>query len=514
MKTMLLRALRSYFKALNIKFPQEELELQLLSNPHTPSLYAISETLDFLGIEHVAAKIEKGQVGALPENFIAFIDGEDGSPYFSHVRKKGDGFYLNVEKRNIAQMDFLEIWNGVVLLAERNAKEGFSKGQWTHLMGMPLVLLIGLLLWENPMAIAFSILGLMGLYISAEIFVTSINRASVLGKKVCGGNDVSGCEKVINSEKYNLGGFTPNDVLFAFFAATLGTLLFTKSLGLAHVVVYLLSIVGLFATIAAQAFVLKAWCRLCLLASGVIFIQAMLVFFTTAYGTVVIGLPSKADLEGMGILGLLFGMALIFVQNYRKVQKRNVGLSTSEIELLKFKRLPQIIGYVLKDAQKLRLSREADQLQFGNANALHSVTLVLSLSCKYCKDAFFKLLYLYKKRGNDLAFRIVLNHYDPSIKKQNTVAAFLIETFDRKDPDLFLEKMQMWFKAQNNLRSETDGRTYARGMEILGLHRAWCERNKIYQTPTLIIDESIIPYYYDADFLEDFLDVLSEETTQ
>jgi len=511
MDVMLLKALKSYFKAENIKISPEELELQLFSNPHTPSLYAISETLDFLGIENIAAKIKMEQLNEMPDHFIAYINGDDGSPYFSHVRKNSKGIYLNVEKRRISRKKLEEIWDGVILLAEQKEKKDPSQTQLLNLSGVASFLLLSLFFWKNPIFLAFSIVGLAGLYVSREIFATTNNRATDFGKKVCGSRDGEGCDKVLRSEGYNLGIFTPNDLLFSFLLSTMLLLLLNIGFTLAHLIAYSLAILVLFITFSIQAFIIKTWCRLCLMSSGVILIQALLIFISFGNDQFIHDFSPQSFLVQLGALGLLFGTCLIIIRNYRDVLKKNYRLTTSEIELLKFKRLPKIVRYTLKDAEQLPYPHGAEQLEFGNLTAPYKVTLILSLSCSFCKKAFLKFYNLYQKKGDVLGFRLILNHYDTMDSKYNDVIYPLINSFNANSPESFLKGMQSWFLNKDFDEFREKGESIPKEIELLVEQRKWCEMNKIYQTPTIVVNASIVPYYYDAGFLEDFVDVLNEE---
>ncbi|MGB5820910.1 MAG: hypothetical protein WBG90_15600, partial [Saonia sp.] len=114
MDKVLFNALISYFNAEKIKVSREELELQLFSHPHTPSLYAVSETLNFLKIENIAAQVAPSQLDQLPEHFLAFMDYEGRLPYFTHVRQNGSQVYFNGEKEMLTKEEFTQKWGGVL----------------------------------------------------------------------------------------------------------------------------------------------------------------------------------------------------------------------------------------------------------------------------------------------------------------------------------------------------------------------------------------------------------------
>ncbi|UII21564.1 DsbA family protein [Fulvivirga ligni] len=178
------------------------------------------------------------------------------------------------------------------------------------------------------------------------------------------------------------------------------------------------------------------------------------------------------------------------------------------MDLLKFKRLPKIIRFVLKDAESLNIADGAEQFEFGKVKSPMTITLILSLSCSFCAKAFLKFYSLYQKRGTDIRFRLVFNQYDPTNNIYAGVIGVLFNSFQSDYPNTFLDGLQDWYLNKKMMDNKPDTQKV---VEILLNQREWCKMNNIHQTPTLVINASIVPHYYDADFLEDFVDVFTEE---
>ena len=512
MNKMLLNSLNSYFKAEKIQVSPQELELQLFSNPHTSSLYAISETLDFLQIDNVAAKVDVEQLTELPTHFIAFIQEEDETPYFAHIKQNGDSIYLSAEKRKMEKERFKKIWNGVILVAEKNKGLRSKTSLTNRWIGILLLFTCFVLFWNNVPLLAFAAIGLFGLYTSQEIFIASNDRDSYLSDKVCGKKDGEGCDQVIKNKKYNIRDFTPNDLLFAFFFSNLLWIALYRDFTLALAVVYGLSFFGILASVVAQAFFLKAWCRLCLLGSGLILIQTLLLSFGV-YSKIGIPVSIPEELTSLLLYTLLFGISLLGIYNSRKNLGDNYRLTASEIELMKFKRSPKIVRYILKDAEIVQKPYAQSGLFFGNMESSHTITLILSLSCSFCDKAFRQFYATLQKKSESLRFQLVLNHYDVAPSKFNDVAASILQSYYEHDPITSLDELERWFDLKNpsGFLKAVSSKHLASGYEILTKQRDWCKENGIFQTPVISINESMIPYYYDASFLDDFIDVLHEE---
>ncbi len=512
MDKMLLHSLMSYFNALKIPISQEELELQLYSNPYGSSLFAISNTLDFLRIENVAAKVDKERMEDLPNHFLAYVEEGENSSYFSHIEQKKETVWLGAEQRELSTTEFKKIWNGVVLVAENNQSQvsgGRDRLNW--LWGLAVALTVWAL-WPNVVELAFSMIGLLGLYVSTQIFQMSNDRESVLGEKICGQKMGEGCDKVLKSEDYNLLGFSPNDLLFAFLASQIFFVIIHQGFSPLQPFIYALALLALIGSVIAQAFILKSWCRLCLLSAGLILVQSGSVFFQfISNQTLYPELSTKLILDLVGNAIFFFLIALL-VNHFRTLKKQNFKSNTNEIELLKFKRSPFIVKPVLEQSERLKFPEGGNKLKFGNLGSRYTITLVLSTTCSFCKNAFLKLYEHYQRNKNSIGYQLVFNHYDTSQSPNNDVAVKLIAQLRQNGEGQFLEKTAKWFREQNRnrfLKSEPI-QIGESEYEILRDQRKWCEQNEIFQTPMIIINGIIVPYYYEPDFLDDVLNVIME----
>lgn len=512
MDKMLLLSMISYFDALKIPISKEELELQLYSNPYGSSLFAISNTLDFLRIENVAAKVDKDRMADLPNHFLAYVEEGENSSYFSHVIQKKEKVLLGAEQRELSTSEFKKIWNGVVLVAENNQSQAVGKQTWIKWSWGLSVALAVWGLWPDLIQMTFAIIGLVGLYVSTQIFQMSNDRESALGEKICGQKIGEGCDRVLKSEDYNLLGFSPNDLLFAFLVSQMLLVLVYSGFSPLQPYIYSLAMLVLVGSIFAQAFILKSWCRLCLLSAGLILMQGAVVFIGFASnGSLYNELNTKLILDLAGYSILFFLIALL-INHFREIKKQNFKSNTNEIELLKFKRSPFIIKPVLEQSETLKFPDGGGKLSFGNIGSAYHITLVLSTTCSFCKNAFLKLYEHYKRNKNSIGYHLVFNHYDTTKTLNNDVATKLITYFQQNGEEQFLEKNAKWFTNQNRGKflksepiqiSETAYRT-------LKEQREWCEQNEIFQTPMLIINGIIVPYYYEPDFLDDVLNVVME----
>jgi len=515
MDKVLFNALITYFKAEKIKVSFSELKLQLFSHPHTPSLYAVSETLNFLKIENIAAQVEHSQLNQLPEHFIAFIDDEKRGQYFSHIEQKNENqVYLHGDKKLINKESFNKIWTGIVLLAEQEYNSITSESLWVNWIVISLIVLTTIILWSNISSLIFSIIGIFGLYVSNEIFETTNDQSSYLGQKICRQEEESGCNKILKTSDYNQTLFSLNNLFFSFLLSTIILTFLSIGLSSVHFFIYLIAMLTVVSTIIIQGFVLKTWCRLCLLSSSIVLSQTLVIVFSSPLMELLLLSDSIfIFLKYLFIYGLLFIVALLGIYNYRKIKTQNYKLSASEIDLLRFKRSPKTIKRALVDLRSIKHIEGADQLIFGNPEANQIIRLVLSTSCSFCKKAFEKLYDHCLSNSSEYKFQLILNHYGASSSKRNYVAAAMINFYRNNKPDEFLKMMNRWFQHRDVDKFLIENTVNVEGedSQILLNQRNWCKKNNLFQTPILIINNKIIPDYYDASFLEDILEVMKEK---
>ena len=73
MSNQIVTLLSNYLKRELYSLNQNDLKIQLLSNPDYPSVKSITDTLNYFDIENIAANIPKDAFVQLPNLFLAII---------------------------------------------------------------------------------------------------------------------------------------------------------------------------------------------------------------------------------------------------------------------------------------------------------------------------------------------------------------------------------------------------------------------------------------------------------
>ena len=115
-----------YLKAIGAKVTEETVEETLKNHPDYPSLLAASDALNEWKIENVAAKINTEQLGELPTPFLAYLAVEGGIFAVVNAVKDDTVTWTHTKEgfKRERTAEFLNKWNGVVLMAETNTDSG------------------------------------------------------------------------------------------------------------------------------------------------------------------------------------------------------------------------------------------------------------------------------------------------------------------------------------------------------------------------------------------------------
>ena len=182
----------------------DEFLFQFQSHPNYPSALAISDTLNFLGIENSAYELDKEYWSEIPNEFITLYNNK-----FALVKRE-----LNVNNYSIfsdksslvKEKELLKNSSDLVILLNIESKENNQKqNPW-----MPFLILtvfaftITFFNFSWPI-LFYNFLSIIGIYISYEIFKEKFGAQSPILNTICGKvKSESKCNKVISSDKTNI----------------------------------------------------------------------------------------------------------------------------------------------------------------------------------------------------------------------------------------------------------------------------------------------------------------------
>lgn len=496
-----------FLKTNNYKKESYDFKDLFLSHPNYPSLYAITDTLNLLGIENIAAQVPKEQLLQLPNSFLAYYANEivlvDQSNGFITIQKEKE------QKKKISTDDFLNDWNGIVIAIEpsevvNKQNTSFFNNKY-FLIG---VILISILLFQfqnfNILFVLNFGLILLGLFVSILIIDEKLNTSDGVVSKMCSFSEKTSCDSVIKSDDAKLTKWLDfSDLPILFFATSVVSILISQnSIGTINLLAVLsLPVIGY--SIWLQKVKLEKWCVLCLGISSLLVFQSVLFFiysedFNFNYFSLIQGIVLVFPIWFF-IKPVLFGKI--------KVEQENLGL-------IKFKRNFSIFNSLQKeiiDEYKLQMF---PKIELGNPSAKVNLTLILSPSCGHCHTAFKEGLYLianYSQKvnvsvffnlnpdnGDNPYFSIAENllqiNKDYPNKIEEAISDWHIRKMDVDQWKLKWEQKDIEYTTEENLRAQYE----------------WCTANEFNYTPVKLINNKLFPKEYELNELKYFLSELQE----
>ncbi len=514
MKEKLYNILEKFVINNNVKINPKDFKLQLLSNPSYPSVKAISDTLDYFGIDNVVANVPKDALEQLPQCFLAVLE-IDSSKTITQVVRKKDRIKLlkdDGSKEKLSIKDFKASWNGTIIAVEKSTEEikkqqVYFKNPLIPLSLLGIIAITFSLINLELQAMLYTILALVGCGIAYFIVRESLGLHNEVTSKICNSaSSNTSCSEVINSKNKLLGLVSLSDATITFFMATVLIIsLFNYNpsffLGLS-----LLSIPIIFYSLYSQAFIIKKWCPLCLAVVGVLVAQLIitLVFISIIEFNAIYLIKSV-------VLTIAFYLSWIYAKG---ISIKAIKQEQLQTDFLKFKRNENLFTTLL--TKKILPSKdkiEPDfQISFGNPDAKLKITSVTNPMCGFCTKAFEAYDTLLKTHGSKFELSIVFSVPTSSLENQGTQISQRIIDFYKDNPSKAYASLKDWFvnRDVDSWQSKYGIPSKDTSLHTLELHKTWCDLNEINYTPATIIGNYFFPQEYQIKDLSLFIDYLAE----
>lgn len=386
------KVVTDYLKTLSIPVSERVCKKRIASHPDYPSILAVADTLQQLGIPHTVARANKENLSDLPFPVLLHLDWAGGSllPVYDAADVKESEEKLNH-------------WSGVLIKAEPASEvtdhenEKALKVEKRTRVLTPLLIFAAAGLVATSLSVSFSgmqlllmVTALAGMVAGYFLFAKDLGITYRAVESFCNAGTGAGCGKVLRSEDGKIFGFiTFPDLTLGYFSAQLAAIglfvpLWTGSgllLVLGWISILALPVVGY--SLWLQAVKIKEWCRLCLVVSGILGLQA-LAFGYLFYGEMINPLAPVFPEAIMALL--LFGVAgsaLLLLKQI--IQQKNLAIQ-NEIAAARLKNSPDVFtGLLFKQRQVDTTPLEHDFL-IGSPDAPVKLTMAVNLHCGPCKN--------------------------------------------------------------------------------------------------------------------------------
>lgn len=494
------------------RISKRDFHLQLKSHPDYPHVKAITDTLDYFGVDNVAITIPKEKFEQLPARFIALLGTEEKEGYALVEKSEGKvGLEFDgAPRQRTTVQNFLDRWTGAIVAIEVNdRKAGVTIPRIDFLLPIVGALLLGVQFLDFsflPFTLVF--LSIVGVYLSYLMLQAEIGIYSEPVVAVCQAlSKNASCGEVINAPTGKLfGAISLSDLSMAYFAAS--TIVYTV-IGFSYAFALVSSVVGLpvlLFSLYQQGVVIKRWCGICLFALFTILMQDALVVFNSSD----LSFSLEYLLKALAVMGITWGA-------WKQIKEKfiiDLQLQSSQEQSLKFKRNTELFQLLLnrKSVDNTLIGSES-RIQFGSTTPDLTIYASTNPFCGYCVESFKVYHKLLKSHGTRIQVNIIFNvAVDQPDNKATQIAARIVDIYNQQGPDEAFKSLLSWYSDRNE---EAWFQAYGESSQgdhsassILKDHKRWCKENRVTYTPATIVDDHIFPIEYKINELTFFVEEL------
>jgi len=510
----------------SIKVDFDELTFQVESHLSYPSLHSLTNALDHFEVDNLALELpnDEENLANLPKHFIAHCKRQGIEQFVLATRVKNSVKVVvdSKTKEHLGLADFFQIWTGVVLVVENNAKYIISKPLLSYNFFYPLVpigcFVLFLMGYPDIIQLTHFILSLIGVVISVFIVQYDLGLNHVPFDKICSGNRGGNkCADVINSPDTKLFGVQLSDLCIVYFSGiSLAWLILSFIDNSNYFFIVTLSIASLPFTIYSiyyQYAISKKWCILCLIVSVILWGQVLSVMLADIYS-----LYFTMNFRSSFIV--IFSLAVAaflwkFQKPYFKFEKEYKKL---RIDYHRLKNSYQVFKSLLNAQPYVKTSIDNSlEIVLGNKSQLAPIQIIIITNpfCKHCKSVHNEIIKLLSENSEHVQVRLRFNvNMNDEKGLDMKISSQLIAIYHKKNEvsvlqaldDIYTEMdIKAWEEKWN------DGETTNSFIEELKRETSWCYLNNITFTPEILLNNRILPSNYKDKDLQRFTMQMIEE---
>jgi hypothetical protein len=490
----------------------------LKTHPNYPSLKSICDFFNEMNILNYALRIDESELYNLCDPFIAHLKELGGKVIMVYSINKENVVYTDslVGKRKMTQKQFLENWDGVVIVIEPIELSGEADYNEKRKNEIISSALLPSVIFIYSLAVIYGIIinrpffvGLPGTSFIALVFTHlagftfsllllrhELNLRTKFTDKLCHIATNTDCDAVTKSKASKIfGSITWADAGVAYFTGGLITL-FILPLTYSLYILLIITIAALpypLFSILYQWFKIKKWCPLCLSVQFVIILESVIAFNILKINE----LNLIALMPVLIIFSIIFLMVLLL--KYLFISDR--GKEYLKLESLKMKRDPEIFLYKLKKGEKIDIPFDKSALILGDPENKVLISVFLSFHCGACAKRFDSILELI---GHNYKIKVQLI-FSPA--KDEISVRFIKSIFSlikSGQKNKALEELKTWYKTDMKSRIKlsivNDILDIPTGFEeMINYNNSLFRDGKVVAVPSVYINGYLIPDIYSLD---------------
>ncbi|WP_165020444.1 vitamin K epoxide reductase family protein [Dysgonomonas sp. ZJ279] len=509
---------------LKIKYTKSYLNKLYDEHPYKNTLFGISDILSKYNLKTTGLQINTDEnMGELNTPFITGINNKFA--VVSKITNDNVQYLGEDDRKTIPINDFLNRWNGTILIAEQN-NESIEPNYSQHkrvetfnflrnkVLQVSIVLLsiLGIISGHSYSDIGFLMLlsiNAGGVYIGYLLLQKQMHISNNHADKICSLLK-HGCNSILDSSAAKImGAIGWSEIGLGYFLSNLCVLLFFSSFSPYLALINCCALPYSLWSVWYQKFIAKEWCLLCLIVQALLWLSFIInLVFDYIY-------VPRLSFFAIFIVGCLFIMpsAIINILLPYFIDKKQ--LKAVQLRYSSIKMDAGVFESKLKVQPYYEVNREISQILWGNKDAETLVTLVTNPHCGSCAAIHQQLDNLLDRVGDKICVQYILTSFSEELESS---ATFLTAVYlsDEIKPDEKREIFNRWFSHGKNNRQDFFDRydfdiTSQTVLDEIESHRRWCKTVSLKGTPTIIMNGHELPEGYNIDDVAYYTDLATNK---
>lgn len=493
-----------FLRELGVKFTNSFSDKLFSEHPYKYTLFGLSKMLTYYGVRNAGIKVtNRDEIHSLETPFIAHI----GNDFVTvkNISPQNISYYWHKKKLTIPIKDFLNIWSGVILVAEADEisiepdyKQHKKEEQATSIQKALLLLagmvLIGIGFYQNHIfqnlgLLLLLILNLAGIYIGYLLVQKQVNIHSGAADKICSLFAQSDCNDVLNSPAAKFMGVIGwSELGFSYFLSNAFVLLFIPHFLSYLVLLNILALPYSFWSVWYQKFRAKTWCPLCLI--------VQLLFWLLFINSLIFGFIQLPDFAILNILSVSLIYVIPFLLINLLLPQQLAGQKLTEVtqQFNSLKMNDKVFLGLLKEQTFYEVDKDVSTIILGDPKAKNTITVFSNPHCEPCARMHEKIVKLLKDADDQFCVQYILSSFSDEL---NTSCEFFIYVNREYSVEERNRIYNEWFD-KGKYDKEKFFNRYAFvaddcSSEEFQMHLEWKKKAKLQATPTVIFDGYELP---------------------
>ncbi len=489
----------------------------LMCHPRFPSILSIVDTLKLWGISSDAYyfQVDKDLDGELPG--IARLKTDDFVAIHS-IKNNCVTYWHPKHGTCIHGADKFEFLREVILVDKCDVSRIKPIGSLGNVLDYKFISVYAVLALLAPFVLvsgyftkywlAFLLVLLTEIVLSLILYLSQFSDRGSPGY-LCPTNRFFDCSSVINSPAGELFGKPMSEWGIIIFGGCLLTVFIASILKVLPDIIpwlmleHLLILLYCMYLILYQSVVIKKWCILCCIVHGLIASNLFLLVSILQHQQ-----RSDRFFIAKVSISMVAGVCYSFIvwSMYKKIINMLHDNRQNKIELLRVRRDPTYIESLISSEVPLRIDRFHRELIWGDPIAPRTITIVIGLGCRYCRNLVEALdkLVMSEFKNYKIFVRFIGQEDGSRITLNDSVVLRLIEISMHNGGAQAMQALMDYYSMQTNVKNkylytwlEKYNLNYAdisrEAHALYKQHNKWRNDMGIVEVPTVLIDGVALP---------------------